>query len=171
MSDQDLEALVSIATPGHLIKGGGLHLFWSGQFQISAQKGYPPSGGEGKALSSSIAQFWLLQSTQYSFPSPYPPTCQASPHLTPEQASWGNLTDQPGQTPGPRIAGFWVGGAGNFCKPPPLLALFTVPVDWRWDGVVKKVSLVSVSDFVTPCPVACQAPLSMEFSRQECWSG
>lgn len=27
LSGQDLEALVSIATPGHLIKGGGLHLF------------------------------------------------------------------------------------------------------------------------------------------------
>ena len=24
---------------------------------------------------------------------------------------------------------------------------------------------------MTPCPVACQAPLSMEFSRQEYWSG
>lgn len=32
---------VSIATPGHLIKGGSLHLFWSGQFQISTRKGYP----------------------------------------------------------------------------------------------------------------------------------
>ena len=25
--------------------------------------------------------------------------------------------------------------------------------------------------FVTPWPIACQAPLSMEFSRQEYWSG
>ena len=25
--------------------------------------------------------------------------------------------------------------------------------------------------FATPCTVACQAPLSMEFSRQEHWSG
>ena len=25
--------------------------------------------------------------------------------------------------------------------------------------------------FVAPWAVACQAPLSMEFSRQECWSG
>ena len=28
-----------------------------------------------------------------------------------------------------------------------------------------------VSDSVTPCTVACQAPLSMDFSRQEYWSG
>ena len=29
----------------------------------------------------------------------------------------------------------------------------------------------SVSDFVTPWTIACQASLSMEFSRQEYWSG
>ena len=29
----------------------------------------------------------------------------------------------------------------------------------------------SVQLFVTPWTVACQAPLSMEFSRQEYWSG
>ena len=29
----------------------------------------------------------------------------------------------------------------------------------------------SVQLFATPCTVACQAPLSMEFSRQEYWSG
>ena len=28
-----------------------------------------------------------------------------------------------------------------------------------------------MSDFVTPLPVACQIPLSMEFLRQEYWSG
>ena len=28
-----------------------------------------------------------------------------------------------------------------------------------------------VSDFVTPWTVACPGPLSMEFSRQECWRG
>ena len=28
-----------------------------------------------------------------------------------------------------------------------------------------------VSDFVTLCTVACQAPLSMEFFKQEYWSG
>ena len=31
--------------------------------------------------------------------------------------------------------------------------------------------LSSVHDFVTPWTVACQTPLSMEFSRQEYWSG
>ena len=31
-------------------------------------------------------------------------------------------------------------------------------------------SLSHVQFFVTPWTVACQAPLSMEFSRQECWS-
>ena len=34
-----------------------------------------------------------------------------------------------------------------------------------------KVSLSCVQLFVTPWTVAHQAPLSMEFSRQECWSG
>ena len=28
-----------------------------------------------------------------------------------------------------------------------------------------------VSDFASPWTVACQAPLSMEFFSQECWSG
>ena len=28
-----------------------------------------------------------------------------------------------------------------------------------------------VSDSVTPWTISCQAPLSMEFYRQECWSG
>ena len=28
-----------------------------------------------------------------------------------------------------------------------------------------------ISDSATPWPVACQVPLSMEFSRQEYWSG
>ena len=32
-------------------------------------------------------------------------------------------------------------------------------------------SLSHVQLFVTPWTVACQAPLSMEFSRQEYWSG
>ena len=31
--------------------------------------------------------------------------------------------------------------------------------------------LSHVQLFVTPWTVTCQAPLSMEFSRQECWSG
>ena len=31
--------------------------------------------------------------------------------------------------------------------------------------------LSRVQLFVTPWIVACQAPLSVEFSRQECWSG
>ena len=33
------------------------------------------------------------------------------------------------------------------------------------------VSRSVVSDFATPWTVACQAPLFMEFSRQEYWSG
>ena len=32
-------------------------------------------------------------------------------------------------------------------------------------------ALSHVQLFVTPQPVACQAPLSMELSQQECWSG
>ena len=38
---------------------------------------------------------------------------------------------------------------------------------WKW----KCSSLSRVWLFVTPWAVACQAPLSMEFSRQEYWSG
>ena len=37
--------------------------------------------------------------------------------------------------------------------------------------VAKCSSLTRVWLFVTPWTVACQAPLSMRFSRQECWSG
>ena len=36
---------------------------------------------------------------------------------------------------------------------------------WKWK------SLSHVWLFVTPLTVACQAPLSMEFSRSECWIG
>ena len=36
---------------------------------------------------------------------------------------------------------------------------------------MKSVSHLVMSNPVTPWPVACQAPLSMEFSRQEYWSG
>ena len=41
-----------------------------------------------------------------------------------------------------------------------------VPI-WK----VKVKSLSRVRLFATPQTVACQAPLSMGFSRQECWSG
>ena len=37
--------------------------------------------------------------------------------------------------------------------------------------VCVRVSLAVLSDSGTPRTVACQAPLSMEFSRQEYWSG
>ena len=35
----------------------------------------------------------------------------------------------------------------------------------------ENVNCAVMSDFATPWTVACQAPLSMEFSRQEYWSG
>ena len=42
----------------------------------------------------------------------------------------------------------------------------------KWDELKVKVKLLSpVQLFVTPWPVAYQAPLSMGFSRQEYWSG
>ena len=40
-----------------------------------------------------------------------------------------------------------------------------------WDWVKGLLSLGWVCLFLTPWAVACQAPLSMEFSRQEYWSG
>ena len=43
---------------------------------------------------------------------------------------------------------------------------------WKWLRIGKKVKLLShVRLFATPWTVACQAPLSMGFSRQEYWSG
>ena len=38
-------------------------------------------------------------------------------------------------------------------------------------SIVKYVSRSVMSDSATPWTVACQAPLSMKFSRQEYWSG
>ena len=46
-------------------------------------------------------------------------------------------------------------------------ALSKVPAQWK----VKVKVLVMSSDSATPWTVACQAPLSREFSRQEYWSG
>ena len=42
---------------------------------------------------------------------------------------------------------------------------------WKVTSESESVSLSVVSDFVTQSSVSCQAPLSMEFSRQEYWSG
>ena len=42
---------------------------------------------------------------------------------------------------------------------------------WFLFQVEKKESLSSIQLFVTPWTVAHQAPLSIEFSRQEYWSG
>ena len=44
------------------------------------------------------------------------------------------------------------------------VALFTIAKTWC-------VNYSVMSDFVTPWTIAHQAPLSMEFSRQEYWSG
>ena len=40
---------------------------------------------------------------------------------------------------------------------------------WWW--YVHTCALCSIQLFATPWNVACQTPLSMEFSSQECWSG
>ena len=40
---------------------------------------------------------------------------------------------------------------------------------WKWKVKVKSLSRVRL--FATPWTVAYQAPLSMRFSSQECWSG
>ena len=42
---------------------------------------------------------------------------------------------------------------------------------WTWKLKVKVKSLSRVRLFVTPWTIAYQAPPSMRFSRQECWSG
>ena len=48
--------------------------------------------------------------------------------------------------------------------------MFIGKTEWvLWGCEVKWLSCVQL--FVTPWTVACQAPLSMEFSRQEYWSG
>ena len=48
-----------------------------------------------------------------------------------------------------------------------MAALFTIAKIWKQPSV----SHVVVSDSVVPWTVAHQAPLSMEFSREEDWSG
>ena len=40
---------------------------------------------------------------------------------------------------------------------------------WKWKVKVKSLSCIQLC--VTPCTAAYQAPRSMGFSRQECWSG
>ena len=40
-----------------------------------------------------------------------------------------------------------------------------------YDGILYVLHLQLCPTFATPQPVACQAPLSMGFSRQEYWSG
>ena len=46
------------------------------------------------------------------------------------------------------------------------------PIYWYWVVAKKSVSCSIISDsFATPWTVAQQAPLSMEFSRQEDWNG
>ena len=47
-----------------------------------------------------------------------------------------------------------------------VLELFSRKLSGKW-----RVSHLVVSDSVTPWPIACQAPLSMEFPRQQYWSG
>ena len=64
----------------------------------------------------------------------------------------------------------------NLCLLSPALAggFFTTSTTWEaQQGAIKvKVKLLScVRLLVTPWTVACQAPLSMEFSRQGYWSG
>ena len=53
------------------------------------------------------------------------------------------------------------------------------PKDWTWVSCITdrfftiwatRKSFSCVRLFVTPWTIACQAPLSMDFSRQECWS-
>ena len=61
----------------------------------------------------------------------------------------------------------WVSLAGN---QPPSLGCVCVYV-CVCVCVCERELLNSVQLFVTPCMVACQAPLSMEISRQEYWSG
>ena len=48
----------------------------------------------------------------------------------------------------------------------------TLGLFFAWTkGKVKMLVSVMSESFVTTWTVACQAPLSIEFSRQECWSG
>ena len=47
-----------------------------------------------------------------------------------------------------------------------------LPHDKHWTWIERCCLVIShVGLFVTPWPVACKAPLLMEFSRQEYWSG
>ena len=82
--------------------------------------------------------------------------------------------------PRPRIEPVFLTLQGRFLTigPPgkPLHAdywTFCLPnhIVWKWQWCWKLKSLTYVQLFVTTWTVACQAPLSMEFSRQEYWSG
>ena len=80
--------------------------------------------------------------------------------------------------PRPRIEPVFLTLQGRFLTigPPgkPLHAdywTFCLPnhIVWKWQWCWKLKSLTYVQLFVTTWTVACQAPLSMEFSRQEYW--
>ena len=55
-----------------------------------------------------------------------------------------------------------------------LLSTYKGKQMYKWIGSLYLMAVIShsvISDSATPYTVACQAPLSMEFSRQEYWSG
>ena len=74
--------------------------------------------------------------------------------------------------PRSRIAGWHGGSVFNFLRNPTLFSIAVAPIFIPTNSAQVKVkSLSRVWLFVTPWTVAYQAPPSMEFSRQEYWSG
>ena len=48
---------------------------------------------------------------------------------------------------------------------------FTLACGLQCSDFVEQISMLNIQYFATLWIIACQAPLSMEFSRQEFWSG
>ena len=92
-----------------------------------------------------------------------------SPPGFPRQEYWSGVTlPSPGDLPDPGIKPM------SFMSPELASGFFTTSANWEvfWFPQFSSVqSLSRVQLFVTPWAVACQAPLSMGFSRQEHWSG
>ena len=88
---------------------------------------------------------------------PYPPTLNSFPPQSQPYPEW--VTDQ---------TTFYDTCAGDMAMNKHSLPSWSLH---SGGGSVHAQSLSSVQLFATPRPVACQAPLSMGFSRQEYWSG
>ena len=85
-------------------------------------------------------------------------------HFAPVRISWTAQEEQVGVCPGPQKS---TSGEAEGITRPPLVS--TLPACCVFLCMLS--CSVVADSFAPPWTVACQAPLSMEFSRQEYWSG